>query len=178
MDQRIFFGCLQMRRNQLVALKKTPFIFVFFIFEVTIDLSSHCENYWESNEIRWCDMMRQIIYCHRVCDKHLAAKSSFVTRPPVNGLCPSSHYPNYQSDQVKISFSFNQTRAASMTMSKPRDRPSSPQIARSQIWNWFEFWQGLAGIPVPGHSHELKASDFRSRTLGMFFFSFLFPPRP
>ena len=73
--------------------------------------------------------------------------------------------PIINQTKCTISFSYNQRRAASMTLSVPKDWPSSPQIARSHIWNWFELWQGLAGIPVPGHSQELKASDFPSFAL-------------
>ena len=122
-------------------------------------------------------MMRQIIYCHRVCNRHLAAKSSFVTRPQSMAYVRRHIIPIINQTKCTISFSYNRRRAASMTLSVPKDWPSSPQIARSHIWNWFEFWQGLAGIPVPGHSQELKASDFCSRTLRMFF-SFRFSPRP
>ena len=40
---RVGMRLVAVEKKTCFALRKTPFIFVFFIFEVPIDLSSHCE---------------------------------------------------------------------------------------------------------------------------------------
>ena len=134
----MFFGCLQMRRNQLVVVEKrlvfawiqSPFIFCVLYFWGT---NRHVKSLWKitGNQMKlddapWCDKSFTVTKCVTVT----WLPRSLLWQDPQSMAYVRRHIiPIINQKKCTISFSCNRRRAASMTLSVPKDWPSSPQIA-------------------------------------------------